>query len=406
MHVHDILANAVDKKARVTVNTAQQYSSLGFTIVELLVVIVIIGILATIVIVSYTGISSKAVFASVQSDLTNASKQLKLYQVYNMNFPTSIDCSASPAANSICLKTSPNNIFTYQVNNNSSPQTFTLYVTNGAKNYRITSHSDILQTSKICPINFIVVPGSITYGTSDFCVMKYEASQVGTSNVPISQAGSVPWVMISQTTSIANSSNVDGCTGCHLITEAEWLTIVQNVIGVASNWSTGIVGSGYIYSGHNDSLPNNSLAADINDSNGYAGTDNTSDNQRRTLTLSNGEVIWDVAGDVWEWTSGVVTGGQLGVIGAGALRREYPDVTTPGTMSPNPMPVTTGVAGAASWNSSNGIGQVYSNADNNGTYALHRGGSWTGANYAGVFALRTSYWASDYSGFIGFRVAK
>jgi len=53
----------------------------GFTIVELLVVIVVIGILATITIVSFNGINQKAIVASLQSDLSNAATTLKLYQV-------------------------------------------------------------------------------------------------------------------------------------------------------------------------------------------------------------------------------------------------------------------------------------------------------------------------------------
>ena len=57
----------------------------AFTIVELLVVIVVIGILAAITIVTYSGISQKAVEASLQSDLSGASKQLKLSQVDNGN---------------------------------------------------------------------------------------------------------------------------------------------------------------------------------------------------------------------------------------------------------------------------------------------------------------------------------
>lgn len=50
----------------------------GFTIVELLVVIVVIGVLAFITIIAYTGISQKATIASLTSDLDNAAKRLKL----------------------------------------------------------------------------------------------------------------------------------------------------------------------------------------------------------------------------------------------------------------------------------------------------------------------------------------
>lgn len=56
----------------------------GFTIVELLIVIVIIGILATITIISYVGISTKATEATLKSDLANASKKLKLYTTLNI----------------------------------------------------------------------------------------------------------------------------------------------------------------------------------------------------------------------------------------------------------------------------------------------------------------------------------
>jgi prepilin-type N-terminal cleavage/methylation domain-containing protein len=58
-----------------------RYKTSAFTIVELLVVIVVIGILVAITIVSYSGIANKAVIASLQSDLDNNSKQLKLYNV-------------------------------------------------------------------------------------------------------------------------------------------------------------------------------------------------------------------------------------------------------------------------------------------------------------------------------------
>lgn len=107
----------------------------GFTIVELLVVIVVIGILAAITIVSYSGITKRAVDATLKLDLANASKQLKLYQVINDSFPTSIDCSTgpNPAAPKICLKPSQGNTFSnYQFNNASNPQTFSLTSTSSS----------------------------------------------------------------------------------------------------------------------------------------------------------------------------------------------------------------------------------------------------------------------------------
>ena len=40
---------------------------------------------------------------------------------------------------------------------------------------------------------------------------------------------------------------------------AEWMTLAANVLSVPSNWSGGSVGSGYIYSGHNDNDPPNPI---------------------------------------------------------------------------------------------------------------------------------------------------
>ncbi len=53
----------------------------GFTIVELLIVIVVIGILAAITIVAYNGVQNRASDTSVQSDLRNIAKQLEVGRV-------------------------------------------------------------------------------------------------------------------------------------------------------------------------------------------------------------------------------------------------------------------------------------------------------------------------------------
>lgn len=120
---------------------------LGFTIVELLVVIVVIGILAAITVISYTGISSKAIAASLQADLTNASQKLKVFQLRednpSGNFPETLNCNIADSSTNLCLKTSGSNSFEggYSFDNLVSPKTFRLTGTNGLIVYRITNDS-------------------------------------------------------------------------------------------------------------------------------------------------------------------------------------------------------------------------------------------------------------------------
>ena len=113
----------------------------GFTIVELLIVIVVIGILATIAIVSYTGITQRANAASLQSDLANASQQLKLFQIDNSAFPLTVDCSQPDSAINKCLKYSSSTTYQYAVNNIASPQTFCIAAIKSTQSYKITDDS-------------------------------------------------------------------------------------------------------------------------------------------------------------------------------------------------------------------------------------------------------------------------
>jgi len=224
------------------------------------------------------------------------------------------------------------------------------------------------------------------------------------SNVSIvSTPEGSPIARITQTESIAACSAIGG----HLITNNEWMTIVRNLEMVSSNWSTGTVGQGYIYSGHNDGTPGGALEASV-DTNGYAGTGQTSGNQRRTLTLTNGEVIWDLSGNVWQWTSDTI------------LRKDQPDgfnnsdddvsntgfnyfdysKSTGGTLylDSSDLGNTTltykdlFLFTSSDYNAStNGIGRIYTYSDRNDTstteYAFLRGGTWTHSSNAGVLNL-------------------
>ena len=59
----------------------------GFTIVELLIVIVVIAILAAITIVAYTGIQSRADDSAVQANLREVGQRVEQFKIENQDVP-------------------------------------------------------------------------------------------------------------------------------------------------------------------------------------------------------------------------------------------------------------------------------------------------------------------------------
>ena len=125
-------------------------SSFGFAVIELLIMIVVIGALAVLIVNFYNSnkqnsiksVKQAAVDLSLQTDLATAAVQLKVYQVQNDAFPDVLDCNATPAEKSICLKASNGNTYQYKPNNNTEPKSFELIETNtNGVIYHVTNDS-------------------------------------------------------------------------------------------------------------------------------------------------------------------------------------------------------------------------------------------------------------------------
>ena len=106
-----------------------QYS--GFTIVELIIVIVVVGILAAITIVGYSGVQKGARESAVTADLTNVAKKMTLDYVHNSAYEmtdTDVDGgNGLPASKGT----------TYQYT--STGTTYCITGTNGTVSYKITN---------------------------------------------------------------------------------------------------------------------------------------------------------------------------------------------------------------------------------------------------------------------------
>ena len=184
----------------------------------------------------------------------------------------------------------------------------------------------------------------MTYGEKEFCVMKYEAKAVkkdggdGTdenaargcategcsgNNAALdpddyqvaAMADHRPWVAINRDEAEAACQAMGDDGGYDLITNKQWQTLARNIELHAINWSGGEVASGGLSHGHADANPDRTLAASDNNNEACYGTGSacdgdTWDKQKRTHTLSNGNVIWDVAGNVFEWVKDVNSNGN------------------------------------------------------------------------------------------------
>jgi type II secretion system protein G len=152
----------------------------GFTIVELLVVIVVIAILAAITIVAFNGVQNRANDAAIQSDLNTFAKKVELFKVDNGDYP-------STQAELLTLQTRPTKA-AYQTTtvgqNNlfycARDVTFDAYIISaksksGTNYYQSSSGSGTLGTGALNSTNYCT-PIGVTFGTDSWATNGYTQS--------------------------------------------------------------------------------------------------------------------------------------------------------------------------------------------------------------------------------------
>lgn len=250
---------------------------------------------------------------------------------------------------------------------------------------------------------WVLVPGDVNYNASDFCLMKYEAKD--NAGIPESRSSNKPWNNISQDEARTECASLGA--GYHILTNPEWMTVANNAASVASNWSGNSVGSGELARGHSDDNPSEICEADANDANGYVegnclgATSGDGFDQRRTHTLSNGEVIWDLSANVWEWIDYNNANNKPTPNTNAFYEYSLPIVGTGVMVLTELIPQ---IAIDNLWNSNQSIGQYYPGLPGDGG-ALYRGGSYFFGNASGIFGAAMELESSGTGNDIGFRCA-
>lgn len=270
-----------------------------------------------------------------------------------------------------------------------------------------------------CPSYFALIPGTenIDGINKGWCVAQYEmtpfnnsgwtvsynaynyqdAYQTDSSKNVTSRPGYSPINYVSHNNARAMCANrlvdASGATisGGLPMKYSVYVKLTQDLSLNPNNWSGSAVGSGYIYSGHNDNSPANVLSTGITNTDPYINTGNSASsgpNQKRILYTTEGDAIWDLAGNVWEQMyEGQNIGGSSG----------WAEYTAVNDTHPFDPKYITGYA----WSATQGVGKtVYDNntatissiTSASPSYWLLVGGVWSNGSSAGLF---TSIWGAS-----------
>lgn len=130
-------------------------SKRGFTIVELLIVVVVIAILAAITIVAYNGITNKAKASAAASAAEQAAKKVAIYSVTNGD-------QVPPDLATAGITDQNGTSYQYSSNASSSPQTFCITATTNNISYFVNNTDQTTPKAGACPGHGVDGGGTIT----------------------------------------------------------------------------------------------------------------------------------------------------------------------------------------------------------------------------------------------------
>jgi prepilin-type N-terminal cleavage/methylation domain-containing protein len=177
----------------------------GFTVIELIVAIAIIGILTALAFVSYADITNRVVVASLKHNLSNNDTKLKAYSSNYGSYPTTLGSNNCPSApiidNSYCLQSS-------------SSQTITSYVAN-ANSYVLKMQSNNIEYQVTPTTQPSVVEGSFALRLNDNV-----SDDFGNKIIQASDGG----LVLAGTVDYANSTvcQTGGCNGTGIASIAKF----------------------------------------------------------------------------------------------------------------------------------------------------------------------------------------
>lgn len=284
--------------------------------------------------------------------------------------------------------------------------------------------------------NWIKVPGNAAFGTTDFWTMKYEAKCVSLINNQSQVSPTLAGMYRNDTTACTTANNryvasvplgypisfISHDTaktycqsmGARLMTNEEYMTLARNVESVGSNWTGGAVADGALYSGNASVLVDTQAGPD---SNGYYGVSVTSGISRRTHTLSNGAVIWDLAGNVFEHVMRTISDDKTVItiptctsMPASFYTCEYGTAKSPYITNYGSIPFATIGSSNAAWNSDQGVGQILTDGSGSrpaGTVLVRGGGAYNSTASVGIYSVFTNQSATASNDIqIGFRCVR